>query len=287
MKLKSLNPAAYIIMILLWSCTEKIDVKLDSSYERLSVYGEVTNIRKTHTIKLSRTADYFSNRPAKGISGARVRIFDNFSEFELTENDTLDGVYETGSSFAGIPGWTYTLLIENVDIDEDGKTETYSAVSLMPPAVQMDSIHLSYLSNSFVSGWQVLLYAQDQGGFKNYYLFKTYKNQILQTDSLSEYVFRNDLLFDGQYTKGVVVQFLNDDDPSERAVEGDRITLELNSINSSYYQFLSEAQNEILPKIPLFSGPPSNVRSNISGNAVGFFTAYAVSRATRIVPSRE
>ena len=75
---------------------------------------------------------------------------------------------------------------------------------------------------------------------------------------------------------------LNDDKPDEHVYLGDTITFELNGITEEYYNYVIEAQSQIFPQTPLFSGPPANVSSNISNNAIGFFAAYSVARSSVI-----
>jgi hypothetical protein len=275
------------LLSILYSCSERISIDLDNSYTRLVVYGEITTQRKAHKIRLTRTENYYNNKPPAGISGAYVSIQEDATEIILKENDSIPGVYETDPLFYGKPGKTYILRIEKVDVNNDGILESYSATSYLPPVSQIDSIRLSYLSNSFISGWQVLLYALDPPGRKDYYVFKVYKNNKLLTDSLSEYIFQSDEFFNGKYTNGIVSQFLNDNKPDEKASEGDVITFELNAITEDYLRFLIEAQSEISIKIPLFSGPPANVKSNLSNNAVGYFTTYSISKASTIVPAKQ
>jgi len=273
-----------LVVLIMFSCTERIEIELGSSDIRLVVYGEITNQQKAHQIFLSSTSDYFSNKPAVGISGAEVRISDGNHDLICPESEYFPGLYQTSALFAGSIGKTYKLTIENVDVDKDGKMESYSATSFLPPVSTVDSIKLSYLSRSYISGWQVHLYALDPAERKDFYAFKIYKNDTLLTDSLSEYYFQSDELFNGKYTNGIIAQFLNDSKPDEKASKGDKITFELNGITKEYYDFLTEAQFEISTKIPLFSGPPANVKSNISNNAVGFFTAYSVSKSSAIIP---
>ncbi len=272
------------IFIFSSSCTERITIDLDNSYTRLVVYGEITNIPKIHSIKLTSSSDYYSNTYPAAVSGALVSIFDDKTEFVLHENLKLPGVYETNSLFSGNSGKTYRLEIENIDINKDGVMESYSASSYMPPVAKIDSIRMSYMSNSFLSGWQILLYALDPPDRKDYYIFKVYKNGKLQSDSLSEYFFQSDELFNGKYTNGIVSQFLNDHKANEKVAGGDTIMFELDGITKEYFNFLSEAQAEIFTKTPLFSGPSANVKSNISNNALGFFTAYSLRRAVIKVP---
>ena len=66
-------------------------------------------------------------------------------------------------------------------------------------------------------------------------------------------------------------------------VPGDTVTVELNNMGKEYFGFLQEAQAELRGSNPLFSGPPANVKGNISNGAIGFFAAYSVSRASATV----
>jgi hypothetical protein len=43
------------------SCTERIDIELDSTYRRLVVQGAVTSDSVRHRVFLTTTSDYFSN----------------------------------------------------------------------------------------------------------------------------------------------------------------------------------------------------------------------------------
>ena len=72
------------------SCIEEVDIKVDSTYERVVIEGYLTNEYKTHQVKISKSADYFSNKPAEPISGATVTINDGTLSFPL--NETLPGI---------------------------------------------------------------------------------------------------------------------------------------------------------------------------------------------------
>ncbi len=275
-----------ILMLLtgMISCTELVDIELDSTYDRLIVYGEVTNRRGVHTVSLTRSADYFSNQKPSGISGAIVEISDGEKITLLTERLTETGVYETDPDFYGVMGMTYELNISNVDIDNDGKPETYSAKSFLPFLNPLDSIYLVYNENSFFSGWSVLIWAQDPPESRDFYSFKTYKNGVLLTDTLTEFIVQSDDFFNGSYTNGITAQFLNDANPSEKAEAGDIITFEINAITEEFYKFVVESASEAFPGNPLFSGPPANIRSNISNGGLGFFTAYSINRKSKVIP---
>lgn len=272
------------LFIFFISCTEEVDIELDSTYTRLVVYGEITTDTTVHRVELTKSADYFFNQPAEKVTNAIVELSYRDTSLRLFENPDLPGIYETTSDFYGIVGETYNLSINGVDIDQDGESEEYTASSYLPPVNDIDSITLKYTSNSFFSGWEIQVWTFDPAEIRNYYAFKSLVNNKLVTDTLTEIVIQNDDLFNGNYTYGITSQFLDDSKENEKAVKGDTVTFEINSITEEYFYFLFEAQSESFGQNPLFSGPPANISSNISNGAIGFFTAYSVSRSSAIVP---
>ncbi|MFW5645071.1 MAG: DUF4249 domain-containing protein [Bacteroidota bacterium] len=271
----------------LFACTETIEIELDSTYTSLVVFGEITTDTTTHKVELKKSADYYFNQPAEKVRNALVTLSYSDTSFILKENPDLPGFYETRPDFYGIPGETYTLTIEDVDVNADGESEFYTASSYLPAVNSIDSIKLVYTSNSFFSGWEIQVWTFDPANVKNYYIFKTRVNGRLVTDTLSEYVIQNDDLFDGSYTYGITSQFLLESDEDERLNPGDIVTFEANGITEEYYNFLLQAQNESFGQNPLFSGPPANISSNISNGALGFFTAYSISRSNAVVPKEK
>jgi hypothetical protein len=265
----------------LWNCTERIDIKVDSSHTRLVVEGYVTTDTAVHWVRLSTTSDYFYNQPAPSVSGAIVRIDDGEQVHILTESDIIPGMYYTSSNYYGIPGKTYTLNIRNVDVNGDGVSEEYTASSALNPVNHLDSIALKYFSAFGYTGYEVQLYAWDPPS-RDWYSFKLRKNGVLMTDTLYELVVQSDELFNGNYTHGITAQFLSNDKPEEVLEVGDTVTFEINGITEEYYNFVIEAQSQIYPQTPLFSGPPANIRTNLNNGAIGFFTAYSVNYASTI-----
>lgn len=272
-----------VFLIWLGSCTEVIDVELDSTFTRLVVYGELTTDTTEHVITLTYSADYLTDQIPAGVENASVELSYDDTSFILIPGDP--GKYMTRPDFFGIPGKHYNLKIDGVDIDRDGKTEIYEASTYLPAVNPLDSIALKYTSNTFFSGWEIMVYAWDPEGIRNFYSFKSYLNGILQTDTLTELIVQNDDLFDGNYTYGITSQFLDDSKSNEKALPGDTITFEINGITEEYFWFIVEAQTEAFGNIPMFSGPPANIKSNISNGALGFFTAYSIDRKSAIVPA--
>jgi hypothetical protein len=261
---------------LISSCTERIDLELDGTYIRPVIFGQLTTDTTAHRITITTSGDYFKNKPPVGISGANVAIWDGEYAFELTEDPNKPGVYFTEPDVYGIQGKTYTLLVDNVDLLGDGNLSSYEATSELLPVTNIDSIKVEY--RSLWEGWVVQAFAKDPPETKDYYKFLISLNDELLTDSLSEYRWTDDTFFNGSYTNGVVIYFFSD--RRDILKEGDKITAAFCGITEDYYNYLVEAQTASRPSVPLFSGPPANPRTNISNGAIGFFTAYSISRAT-------
>jgi len=269
-----------ILSISSWSCTEKIDIELDNTYTRLVVWGELTTDTTVHTVRLTRTAGYFFNQPALGVSDAQVTIDDGETTIILTENVQIKGTYETPPDYFGVPGKIYTLDISGVDIDGDGIPENHSASSKLRSVNPVDSIQLEY--NEMWEAWEVKVFAWDSPD-KDWYLFKVYRNNILVSDTLTEWFAQTDDLFNGNYTNGITSQLLQDEYEDERPEVGDTITFEINGITEEFYNFVIGMQQEIMFSAPLFSGPPANVSTNLTNDALGFFAVYSAERASTIV----
>ncbi len=266
------------------SCTERVDIELDSTYRRLIVEAEVTTDSVHHWVILTTSGDYFVNEPAIGVSGGMVELSFENQILALTEIDSLPGTYETPFAFRGMPGTTYYLDISQVDIDQDGQYENYHATSTMPSGAELHSIELRYFETPIVSGYVVQMYANHPPDQPDWFGFKIRNNGRLLTDTLIKYNVFSDELFDDGYLPGLPVGFLSDDDPLQAAHPGDTITFELNCIELFYYEFITAAHQEIIGNNPLFSGPPANIKSNISNGARGAFAAFSVQRTSTIVP---
>jgi hypothetical protein len=261
-------------------CTERVDnLDVKEAYSRYVIYGKITTDTMVHEIRITKTADYFANKPAVAITGATVKIFNGSQYITLTENPNKKGYYQTPANYYGKPGLTYTLTVTNVE----GNATVFSAVSVMPDLFPIDSISLAYRKvwgeRAF---WMINLHAQEPS-IENFYNFKVIKNEVLISDSLKNYSVSDDRFFNGKYMDSITVQSLDQDIADEVVKDNDVITLELDNIPKAYYKFLLESVTELQGQNPMFSGPPANVSTNIEGGALGFFTTYSIVRASKRV----
>ena len=267
----------FILTIVISGCTEKIDLQLDESYTRLVVDGAITNQAGPHRVRLTTTSSFLGGEPDPTISGATVSITDGDTMYYLNEKAGDPGDYYTDPEVRGTAGKTYTL---NITLPQTiaGQCD-YTASCLMKPIGSIDSIGFHY--NDRWDGWEILIYARDPLT-TDFYMFDIIKNSILLTDTLSERLVVNDLLYNGQYTNGATVGYLSNKHPDEQLHDGDTVTVRMASITEDYANFIWQAHMESGYSNPLFGGPPANVKGNISNGAIGFFTAYSTTSASKI-----
>ncbi len=269
-----------ILSILIVSCTEKIDIQLDDSYSRLVVDGSITTDTMSHSVVLTSTSSYFYNQPAPPVTGALVSISDGTQNFNLSE--TSPGIYRTSPDVFGIPGKVYSLNIKLANAI--GGYSDYTASSTLNPVTPMDSVTLKFHPEWSKKGiWEVKCYVQEPPTV-DFYRFLLSKNQTMFTDTLDEWIITDDMFYNGNYTNGLPIGYLDQGSTEQGLRPGDTITAEVNSIGKEYFNFLMEAQTELFGSNPLFSGPPANIKGNISNGGVGFFTAYSATRSYAIAP---
>jgi hypothetical protein len=271
-----------LLTVFAYSCTEKINIKLDPNFARLVVDGSISTDTSAFTINLTQTADYFYNAPIPRVNGATVTLSDGTNTVPLTETlPGISGIYQTGSTFHGTIGNVYTL---NVSLSQPiAGGSSYSASSRLPDVPKLDSIHIELHPELGRHGdWLILLFAQEPGNEVNYYMFHWYRNRVLMTDSIEKVVISDDKYFNGSYINGLTAIRIGADNTWETPRPGDTITLQMSGITKEYYNFISEVQSAGF-NIPFFEGPPANVVGNINNNAVGFFAAFSNSYARTVV----
>jgi hypothetical protein len=271
-----------LLVLLSAACTEKIDVKLDSTYTRLVVDGSIEADTGTYRVSLTKSADYFSNAPVPRVVNATVSIYDGSNTIMLHETQKgISGIYETDSDFAGETGKTYTLHAQLAE-EIAGKTG-FDASTYLPPVTHLDSIAAELHTEWGPEGiWTIKLYAQEPGNEVNYYLFNLYRNGILMTDTITKKVISDDKFYNGSYMNGVDVIYINNENKWESLHYGDTVMLQMSGITKEYYDFIDQVKQSGF-NIPFFSGPPANVVGNVNNGGIGFFAAWSNSFSKTIV----
>jgi hypothetical protein len=249
-----------ILIVGFSSCQKVIDLKLNSSSSQIVIQGNVYDQAGPYTVKISQSVNFDESSVYPPVTGAVVAINDDNGNSEvLTESPS--GTYTT-SNMQGLPGHTYTL-----NVTANGKT--YTASSTMPFAVNIDSVYTE--KSRFGNEKLVTLQFTDPAGIANYYRLIQIINGVQQ----KKFDVTNDALNEGETLSYSFTQQGND----SKLESGDEITIWLESIDKSVYEYFRTAGREGGQ-----SASPSNPTSNINNGALGYFNACSVRKKLIIVP---
>lgn len=268
------------VLITAVSCTEEIPLDLDDSYNRLVVEAYLSTDTTAHEVVLSKSTSYFDPSTIEYVSNADVYIenSDKSVKILLTESSSQIGHYYTPDNSYGVVNETYTLHINDVDIDDNGDFEEYTAMSQIKEVIYLDSISAVYRTVMGEQGFTLYGSAQEPATVGDYYMWRYYVNNVLSTDTLRESIFQDDAIFNGNYLADFEMAFIQD------AVSGDTLRVESQSITKEYYEFVISFMLETEWSAGAFGGPPANIKTNISNGAIGYFKTSATSYIEIILP---
>ncbi|MDR1406918.1 MAG: DUF4249 domain-containing protein [Tannerella sp.] len=287
-----------VLLLHAGACTAPIDIETNSSKPVIVIYGCLTENMAFQKIRISGSSPYFSDTQNAVVTNASVSIRSSDSQtFELEENPDERGTYLTLQPMAAMPGVTYTLSVE-VDFDGDGIAETYTATATMTPPVAIDSIAINPLKIMGYRHYALNLFARDSPA-PDYYLARFVINDTIETYRITDYTVFSDEGVNGQYLDNVTLWYFDDLDselPFAGNIEidttffvrpGYRISLLMSRVEQGYFNFINQCQQEKNGENPFFGGPPSNIETNISNGAAGYFAAFSTTAMEATVPKPE
>ncbi len=247
-----------------FACQKIIHVNLKNAATQIVITGAVTNQPGPDTVTITTSINYTAENIFPPVSGALVTISSNGLTDTLLE--ITPGKYIT-HFITGIPGNSYDLYVS-------AQGKVYTSTSVMPQPVPLDSV--GYTADRDNKRYNAVVYFQDPPGIANYYEFIEYNNGIQFQNSRGVSVF-NDRLSDGKY----ISHQLYDD--STDINKGDTVTIQMNCLDENVYNYLY--QLNLITRGTTFQSPtPDNPTSNISNNALGYFSAYTIEKKTVFVP---
>jgi hypothetical protein len=116
--------------MILSSCTEEIDIDLNSSDPQIVIEGSVSTTGES-VIKITKSVNFDESNDFPRVGDAFVEISDNLGSSEILL-ESSEGIYSS-DSFTGVEGRTYTLSIQIGD-------KTFESVSNIPSHVSFDSL---------------------------------------------------------------------------------------------------------------------------------------------------
>jgi len=252
-----------MVCAVLSSCEKVINVDLNDSDPKYVIEGNVTNAAGPYTVRITQSKNFSEDNTYPGVSGAVVTISDDAGNTELLQYKG-NGNYET-STLTGVEGRTYQLKVEVAG-------QSFSAKSYLPPLVNFDSLYMQILSTAGDSLKMVYAQFKDVGGIANYYRHVMYVNG----EKFKGIYISDDPYSDGQIIRRPLPYFGADED----LMPGDSVEVEMQCIDAGVYQYFYTLDQTISQN----SATPANPQSNISGGALGYFSAHTVQRKLLIVP---
>ena len=282
----------------LTSCEDVIDLKTETGPTQLVVDAWITDQPGPQTMRLTLSAAYFNNGPAKIATGADVSVTDDagtvFPFRYITETKRYQWTPPQDSIKLGHIGRTYTLKV----IYEG---EEYRAANQIKRVPAIDS--LSFKQEKFPikpsvgpqEGYIAEFYARDFLGLGDTYWIKPLKGGKLNGTEASNI----SLAFDGSFSPGSPSDGLIFIQPLRQSITtnglfsaGDTAGVELHSITPETYYFLLQVRQESANG-GIFAVPPANIPTNIQNvnpngkKALGFFGTSAVSRAETVIDPKK
>lgn len=258
------------MLITISSCLEEVSIEayVGEPSGRLVVEGLITNEKKAHYVKLSRTTNVIPKASANPVTGAKVSISDGNSIFLLVEKDIGSGIYLTDSTVQGEAGRTYTL---NIVVNG----ETYEAIDKMEPVNEFDesdllSIHFRQdKSGGYVNQLFTVAYGADKPSMVSY--------EIVNPRPQDKYTEIWYYTFPGADIDNIIPA------PTESLefIQGTIFRQVKYSLSNEHYLFLRAVLLETKYAGGIFGSIRANVPTNISKGGLGFFGACSVKERLR------
>jgi len=222
------------------------------------IEGNVNDGPPPYQVKLSQTVNFSDPNLFPPVTGAVLRITDATAGYTDSLIENVPGTYTTRNLQQGIPGHLYQLFISSGG-------QTYTASSTMPMPVTLDSVTF-YSSSIFgKTRTNAVVDFQDPMGLKNFYTFTEFVNDRV-VDRTFDF---SDRLSDGKY---VHLQLFNDSTINP----GDNVRIEMHCVDNPVWQYfntLGQARDNNSQSVT-----PANPLSNISNNALGYFSAQTIQK---------
>ena len=234
---------------------------LNAAAPKYVIEGVVTDGSGPQQVRIIRTKNFDENNTFEGVGNAEVIIADDAGNREVLSY-IEKGFYET-AELAAIPGRTYFLTV-NVG------GETYTADSTMPELGSFDSLYVEEIPTLGVTVRRPTVLLSDISGIRNFYKYNLYVNKV-KTRLI--YIGTEEGNDGSQIEWGLSYSDENDEGELE---SGDTVTVEVQAVDEEVYNYFFSLDQTISQAV----ATPANPVSNISGGALGYFSAHSAKTKT-------
>lgn len=241
-------------------CTKVINLSVPNAAAQIVIEGNVTNGPGPYQVSITTTVPFSADNNFPTVDGARVTVTDNAGLYDSLV-ETAPGVYSTQGNWVGQPGNTYTL---NVSVNG----LTYTGSSTMPQPVNLDSVTFEQVVKLKKTVIEAVPNFQDPPGVGHYYQF---------TEAVNGTPVPNIFVFSDRLAAGNYIRQPLADDSTKHLLAGDYFSLNMYCVDEgtyNYFKVLAQQQNTGTFEAVLFTDvAPANPTSNLSGGALGYFSA--------------
>lgn len=244
----------YIVTTLLFfcACEEVIEVDLNDADPRVVFEANLSNLSTIQHIRISKTVAFKASFNSLGIADAAVLVTDDKGVYYPFLHEG-DGNY-VARNFMPIPGRSYWL-----QAIVDG--ELFEANSHMPVYVEVDSTGLTRESILGKNYYFATFKFYDQADKSDYYKYDI---------AINDGGFRFSAVFNDKFNDGLYVTHQVSDLDAELK-PGDYLSVRRYCVDENVFQYWNEYQSTNLG-----SAAPANPTSNISNQALGYFSVASV-----------
>jgi len=263
------------ILTILASCTDVVDVEVQTGPERLVVEASIdwekgTNGR-VQSVRLRKSTPFFDEDTLLDVTGASVSVTNDNSGTNFVFTDQNDGSYVT-SSFQPVLGQSYTLRIEY-------NGEVYTAQETMTPVTEITDVFQAREDGFDEELLEVHVVFTDPEQEGDNYLFKFQRRGDLLPDlEYAEDEFVNGNEIDWWYE-------IEDEEDIPPFQAGDIVDIEMYGISRPYYDYIKILIDQ-LGGVGIFETTPVAVKGNVINEtdpdnyAFGYFRLTEVDRTS-------
>jgi hypothetical protein len=256
-----------LVLTSFFACEKVIEIEVKDSDAKYVIEGIITNETGSCKVAITRTNPFYADNNFPTVSGATVKISNNGVEHLLAE--TSPGIYQN-NVVPGVPGQVYTL---SVTINN----ESFVASCQMPQPVLMDTLYIS--PGPFGQFKFATVGFTDAAGINNGYRFVQYVNGLKDPRIFWE----NDEFTDGETVLLQLDTGVDKKNDPRNINSGDEVTVEMLCVDEAIYKYWYSL------RIGGGDGAgstaaPANPLTNISGGALGYFSAHTINRKKVIAP---
>jgi hypothetical protein len=249
------------LSIFISSCEDPIDLDLGNPVSQVVIDAVINQTTDTQWIYVSKSVAYLNNGQPQGYQVDSVGILDTFNfvfhKFQMKESGKYFFVPPSANTFQF--GKTYQLAVFD-------KQNTYVSESKLNAPTTIDSLTVKYEKNGPFGGSEgnyITLWSKDKVGVGDYYWFKLYRNDSLQSKASDiRIAIDNSTTQGGNGDGDLFIIPIRQNFSSRPYLKGETARIEILSITPEMFLYLSLITTQ-LENVGLFAVPPSNVPTNI------------------------